>query len=540
MKLLPYDSFTIQTRDPLPLILQRLNGEVEAPRIRFGFSRHRARYQGSVSDGGFKITRIINYRNSFLPIIRGSFEQQPDGTTIIHITMGIHPFVMAFLGFWYLTWYSGSIPIVFISGMPSIIAVVFIGLPILILIAFWCGFWFEADRSRREVTEIIIGEIRIGNNQGNRQNSTWLRKIAQGIGIILSIAITFTILRISFPPFLSVETEDITNPCQLEKTHSPYCDFSLIRTITNHPSASVIAISADSRTLVSGGDDKAIKVWDIATGKLQKTLQSDSGKVLSLAISHDRKTIVSGSGDRMVRVWNLATGKRQAILKGHDYDITAVAISEDGKTIASGSWGLIKVWDLATGKLKFTLPDDTLKKKVTIGPVTIDNEPSRTGRVEISHDGKTAIIVNYNNQIEVWDLTTGKLKNSFKEGFGHDLSANISPGGKVAVIQYQIYNHGGKTKVWDLTTGKEKASRSFTASSINAIPMTLNNDQMIGSSDKAIQVWNLNTAKLEAIIDTGWLSNIAISPDSKTLIGIAGDSSLMDAQIKVWQRKKEK
>ncbi|MCP2727082.1 WD40 repeat domain-containing protein [Limnofasciculus baicalensis] len=540
MKLLPYDSFTIQTRDPLPLILQRLNTKVEAPRIRFGFSHHHALYQGTVSEGEFKITRIINYRNSFLPIIRGSFEQQPDGTTIIHITMGLHPFVMAFLWFWYLTWYSGSIPIVFIGGMPSIIAVPLIGLPILILAAFWYGFWFEADRSRREVTEIILGEIGLENNEGDRKNSTWLRKIAQGIGIVLFVAITFTILRISFLPFLSVETKEITHPCQSEQTHSPYCDFSLIRTITNHPSASVIAISADSRTLVSGGDDKAIKVWDIATGKLQKTLQSDSGKVLSLAISHDGKTVVSGSGDRMVRVWNITTGKRQAIFKGHDNDVTSIAISEDGKTIASGSWGLIEVWDLATGKLKFTLPDDTLKKKVTIGFITIDNEPSRTGIVEISEDGKTAIIVNYNNMVEVWDLTTGKLQNSFKEGFGSNLSANLSSDGKVAVIQYQTYNHGGKTKVWDLTTGKEKASRSVTASSINAIPMTLNKDKMIGSSNKAIQVWNLNTAKLEASIDTGLLSNIAISLDSKTLVGITGDPSLMDAQIKVWQRKGDK
>ena len=537
MKLLPYDSFTIQTKDPLPLILQRLNAEVEAPRIRFGFSRNRALYQGSISDSGFKITRIINYRNSFLPVIRGSFAQQSDGTTVINITMGLHPFVIAFLGFCYLMWYSGAIPIVLIAGIPSAMAVPFIGLPILILVAFWYGFWFEADRSRRELKEIILGQIGLGNYGSNRQNSNWLRKIAQAIGIILFVAINFTILKMSSPSFLSVKPEEVTNPCQIEQTHSQYCDFSLIRTIANHPSASVIAISPDSSTLVSGGDDKAIKVWDIATGKLQKTLQSDSGKVLSLAISTDGKTVVSGSGDRMVRVWNITTGKRQAILKGHDNDITSIAISEDGKTIASGSWGLIEVWDLPTGKLKFTLPDDTLKKKVTIGPLTIDNEPSRTGRVEISQDGKTAIIVNYNNQVEVWDLTTGKLKNSFKEGFGNDLAANISPDGKVAVIQYQIYNHGGTTKVWDLTTGKEKASRSFTASSIHAIPMTLNKDRMIGSSNKAIQVWNLNTAKLEAVIDTGGVSNIAISPDSKTLIGITGDPSFMDAQIKVWQRK---
>ncbi len=377
MKLLPYESFSIQTRDSLPLIKERLNSEVEIPKIRWGFSRHHALYQGKVSETGFEITRIIHYRNSLLPVIRGTFHQESDGRTTIHIKMGIHPLVMAFLGFWYLTWYSGVIPIVLTGAMPNEIALLFIGLPIVILIVFWCAFWLEANRSRHEVAEIILGEIRMENNRSNRQNIQSLKKIGQLIWILMSFGIGFTLLKTysprkpHFSPFLSVKTEEVVNPCQIEQTHSPYCNFSLIRAIANHPSASVIAISPDSRTLVSGGDDKAIEVWDIATGKLQKTLQSDSGKIRSLAISPDGKTVVSGSPDRMVRIWNLTTGKRQAILKGHKYDVTAVAISEDGKTIASGSWGMIKVWDIATGKLKFTLPDDTLPKDFTIGPVTI-------------------------------------------------------------------------------------------------------------------------------------------------------------------------
>lgn len=541
MKLLPYEEFTIQTRDFLPLIIERLNGEVETPKIRWGFSRHHALYQGKVSESGFEITRIIHYRNSFLPVIRGTFHQESDGRTTIHIKMGIDPFVMAFLGFWYLTWYGGVTPIVLTGTMPKTMALFFLGLPIVVLITFWCAFWFEANRSRREIASIILGEIRMGNNNSNRQNIKSLKKIGQLIWIVMSFGIGFTLLKTYSPrkphflPFLSVKTEEVVNPCQIEQTHSPYCNFSLIRTIANHPSASVIAISPDSRTLVSGGDDKAIKVWDIATGKLQKTLQSDSGKIRSLAISPDGKTVVSGSADRMVRIWNPITGKRLAILKGHEYDVTAVAISEDGKTLASGSWGMVKVWDIATGKLKFTLPDDTLPKDLTIGPVTISNEPARTGRVEISQNGKTAIIVNYNNQIEVWDLTTGKLQDSFRGGFGRDLAANITPDGKVAVIQYQTYNHGGATKVWDLTTGKEKAKKSFTASSIHAIPMTLNNANIISSRHNAIQVSNLDTAKLEAVIDTGWVSHIQISPDGNILVGLTGDPSFQDVQIKVWQ-----
>ncbi|HBB34504.1 MAG TPA: hypothetical protein DC064_22620 [Cyanobacteria bacterium UBA9273] len=536
MKLLPYDSFTIQTRDPLPVVRQRLNERVEAARIRFGFSRNHALYQGTVSEVGFKITRIIHYKNSFLPVIRGSFQQQVDGTTAIYIQMGPHPFVMAFLGFWYLAWFSGTIPIILVGGIPVEVAGLFIGLPILMSVVFWWAFWFEADRSRRELTAILVGEVGLGGEGSDRYPTQAAQQGLLVIGAIVFLGIAFAVWKMIFPAFLSFETKEITvtaNPCQIEATGSPYCKFSAVLTITGHPSASVIAISADGKTLVSGGDDKAIKVWDLATGKLQRTLQSDSGKVLSVAISADGKTVVSGSGDRMVRVWNLTTGKRQALLKGHEGDVTSVAISQDSKTIASGSWGTIKVWDLATGKLKFTLPKDTSKSVINIGPIAIEEDSYPSGRVAISQNGKTAILVN--NRVTVWDLTTGQLQTSFKQGFGHDLSADISPDGKVAVIQYQMYNHGGKVRVWDLVTGKEKASRSFTGSWISATPMALGRERAIDYSNGAMRVWHLSQNQLEAIFNTEWVSTIALSADGKTVVAITGDRSFKDAKIKVWR-----
>ncbi|MBD2200248.1 MULTISPECIES: hypothetical protein [Calothrix] len=158
MKLLPYDSFTIVVPQPLSVVLQRLNAKVEAPKL-YRFSREHAPYQGTVSEQGFQITRIIHYRNSFLPVIKGRFQIESSYQTEVHIKMSLHPFVMAFLGFWFFFWYSATIPISLVGSMPNGMPILFLGMPILMLIIFWFAFWNEANRSRNELTQIIQGEL---------------------------------------------------------------------------------------------------------------------------------------------------------------------------------------------------------------------------------------------------------------------------------------------------------------------------------------------------------------------------------------------
>ncbi|MFN6568623.1 hypothetical protein [Dendronalium sp. ChiSLP03b] len=157
MKVLPYNTFTILTTDPLPIVLQRLGAKVEPTKI-FRFSTKHAPYQGTISEQGFQISRIIHYRNSFLPVIRGDFEVQPHQTAV-HIQMSLHPFVMAFLGFWFLCWYGAVVPVTLANAMPSNMAAVFLGMPIVMLIVFWIAFWTEANRSHSELAQIIQGQV---------------------------------------------------------------------------------------------------------------------------------------------------------------------------------------------------------------------------------------------------------------------------------------------------------------------------------------------------------------------------------------------
>lgn len=157
MKILPHDTFTVVTPDPLPIVLQRLSDNIESTKI-FRFSRAHAPYQGTFSEQGFKISRIIHYRNSCLPLIRGRLEPQPNGTAI-HVQMSLHPIVMVFLGFWYWAWYGAVIPMTVAGVVPGLMAAAMIGLPIGLLVIFGIAFWTEAKRSRNDLIQILRGRI---------------------------------------------------------------------------------------------------------------------------------------------------------------------------------------------------------------------------------------------------------------------------------------------------------------------------------------------------------------------------------------------
>ncbi|MBK6857924.1 MAG: hypothetical protein IPG97_15630 [Microthrixaceae bacterium] len=79
------------------------------------------------------------------------------------------------------------------------------------------------------------------------------------------------------------------------------------------------------------------------------------GPVLAVAVAEleGRPVVVSGSEDRSVRVWDLATGAPVgAPFIGHDHWVVAVAVAEvEGRpVVVSGSGDRsVQVWDLATG-----------------------------------------------------------------------------------------------------------------------------------------------------------------------------------------------
>ena len=64
-----------------------------------------------------------------------------------------------------------------------------------------------------------------------------------------------------------------------------------------------VAYSLDGTKIISGSDDKTIKIWDANTGECLKTLEGHSSNVQSVAYSPDGTKIISGSQDTTIKIW---------------------------------------------------------------------------------------------------------------------------------------------------------------------------------------------------------------------------------------------
>src|SRR5450759_1707716 len=101
-----------------------------------------------------------------------------------------------------------------------------------------------------------------------------------------------------------------------------------------------VAYSPDGTRIVSGSEDRSLKVWEAAT-RLRRFrhrqpvagLRGHTGKVSAVPYSPDGTRIVSGSDDATLKVWDAASGAELATLTGHTEAVTAVAYSPDGARI---------------------------------------------------------------------------------------------------------------------------------------------------------------------------------------------------------------
>jgi hypothetical protein len=174
MKFLPYERLKIITALSNEEVLERLDNVVEPKRYFRFFGSGTKPYQGSVEGSHFEVSRIIGYRNSFLPVIKGDVQSEISGCSV-SITMHPHIFVTAFMIFWL-----GGVGFFFLSFLYSLVssltethttdpslALIPGGMFIFGCALFLGGFKFESIKSKKFFQELFeareVEEMGIAN-----------------------------------------------------------------------------------------------------------------------------------------------------------------------------------------------------------------------------------------------------------------------------------------------------------------------------------------------------------------------------------------
>ncbi len=119
--------------------------------------------------------------------------------------------------------------------------------------------------------------------------------------------------------------------------------------------ATDVAIDPQGRWVAVSGE-KVIRLWDLKTGELVKTLRGDRsrtsyGDCHTLAFSPDGEELVVGVGDYQphgsIRVYRTADlDQIDALLPGHTSPVRQINFSRDGRTMATADAdGNVAVWD---------------------------------------------------------------------------------------------------------------------------------------------------------------------------------------------------
>jgi WD40 repeat protein len=182
------------------------------------------------------------------------------------------------------------------------------------------------------------------------------------------------------------------------------------------------AFSPDSRLLATGSLDKTVKLWDVTTGQLLRTLSGHSGTVEEVYFSADGKKIISQSISEDI-IWEVDSGKKlQAgvinIKPDNSFTYTDLIT---GETVSHNKTACSSSSTLAYSFVSKTLAcADDAEKSVTLVDLytgrdirRLQGHSARVTHLAFNLEGSLILSTSEGGVIEVWDTRKEQLIHSF-------------------------------------------------------------------------------------------------------------------------------
>ena len=168
----------------------------------------------------------------------------------------------------------------------------------------------------------------------------------------------------------------------------------VIATLQHDKWVKTVAFSHDGQFLAVGndsGNSGTVKVWDIKNRQVVATLEEDLGGVGSVTFSSDDRYLASSHYNGEVKVWDVLTWELlRTISWAWAYEIT---FSSDGKVIASTRNASVNLWWVEDGTKVAELPGST----------------GWMHPVDFSHDGASLAVGSEDGIVRLWRIDTSPV-----------------------------------------------------------------------------------------------------------------------------------
>ena len=282
----------------------------------------------------------------------------------------------------------------------------------------------------------------------------------------------------------------------------------------------------DGETLVSGNAEGYLQTWDFNTGNRKTVGKPVKRNINGLFYHKDNTTLTVVSDSTLLRRFPLEThtllnasgwAGSSSFGDGTHLRVRALSFSSNGKRLATKNSKnkLVDVWDITLGQ----------------SPQHISSVQYKWGPIALSPDGDTlAQASESDNGADLWNATTSELITELsipKKVFNRSVITSLafSHDGTIVV--------GGTNKkeihLWETTNYNHIGILKEHKHAVCALKFSPDNTILAsGDTGGGVCLWSISDKELLVTYDSlggGYISNLAFSPDGKTLASTSGSSN---------------
>lgn len=267
--------------------------------------------------------------------------------------------------------------------------------------------------------------------------------------------------------------------------HPPW---KLYRVVSGHLGwVRCIAVEPGNDWFATGSNDRIIKIWDLATGRLKLSLTGHISAVRGLAISPRQPYLFSCGEDKQVKCWDLEYNKVIRHYHGHLSGVYALALHPTIDIIVTGGRdSCARVWDMRTKANIHTLTGHT----------------NTVASVQCQATEPQVVTGSHDCTIRLWDIVGGKTRVTLTHHKKSVRALLIHP-------RLNMFASGApdNIKQWKCPDGKFVQNLSGHSAIVNCLGINQDNVLVSGGDNGTLYFWDWRTGynfqRLQAPVQPG-------------------------------------